>query len=136
MSNLWTVTYAFRRCNLEKLSADILLRFQWQLERASFGLRLGPGFTSTSPLRNTKKLKKKTNKVNNVVKEKIWRKIQPKQGTTRCFLIHCLWEKIRHWTVTKIKISYWQKLRSMLYKCYLCSIFFISGSVISIFLYE
>ena len=43
-----TVTYAFKRYNLAKL---------------------GPGFTSTSPLRDTRRLKKKTNGINKMVEE-------------------------------------------------------------------
>ena len=83
MSNLWTLTNAFMRCNLAKLWADILLRFQWQIERASFSLRLDSGFTSTLPLRD---------------------KIKQKQGAACCFLIHYPWEKIRQRTVTKNSI--------------------------------
>ena len=107
MSNLWTVTYAFKICNLAKLRADILLRFQWQIKRASLGLGLALGFTSTSPLRNTSRLKKRQ-----VELIKWWRKIISKKGTTWCFLVYYPGEKIRHW---RKRISYWQKLRGMLY---------------------
>ena len=62
MSNLWTATYAFKRRNLAKLWTDILLRFQWQIERVSFGLQLGPGLTSATPLNDTRRLKKKYDK--------------------------------------------------------------------------
>lgn len=37
---------------------DILLKFQWKIERDSFGLRSGPEFTSTSPPGDTRRLKK------------------------------------------------------------------------------
>ena len=36
-----------------------MLRFQWQIERALFDLWLGPRFTSMSPLKDTRRLKKK-----------------------------------------------------------------------------
>ena len=106
MSNLWTVTYAFKICNLAKFWADVLLRFQWQIERASLGLGLAPGFTSTSPLRNTSRLKKRQ-----VELIKWWKKIKSKKGTGWCFLVYCLEKKY----IWRKRTSYWQKLRGMLY---------------------
>ena len=34
----------------------MLFRFQWHIDKLTLGVRLGPGFTSTSPLNNTKKI--------------------------------------------------------------------------------
>ena len=54
-----------------------MLRFQWQIERALFSLRLGPGFTSTSPLKDTRGLKKK--------RQTELIKLKSKQGAACCF---------------------------------------------------
>ena len=34
----------------------MLFRFQWQIDKLALGVRLGPGFISTSPLNNTKRI--------------------------------------------------------------------------------
>ena len=62
---------------------NILLKFQ-----ASFGLQLGPRFTSTSPLKDTKRLKKRQNKL-----IKWWRKINWKQGTACCYALSLIKNK-------------------------------------------
>ena len=115
MLDLWTVTYAFKRCNLAKFSADILFKFQQQIKRVSFSLWLSPGFTSTSPLKDTRRLKKRTNEIHKMVEEN-------KIETRNCLLFFdtLSFRKNKTLNSVKIRISYWQKLRSMLYKCYFC----------------
>ena len=34
----------------------MLFRFQWYIDKLALGVRLGPGFISTSPLNNTKRI--------------------------------------------------------------------------------
>ena len=43
--------------------ADILLKFQWQIERQPLSFFLGPGLTSTSPLNLTKRLHSHANTI-------------------------------------------------------------------------
>ena len=71
-----------------------------------FSLLLGPGFTSTSPLRDTGRLEKSTNGIDKMMEEN---KIETRNWLL--FLIHYPWTRIRHWTMSKIRIFYWQKLR-------------------------
>ena len=34
----------------------MLFRFQWHIDKLNLGVRVGPGFISTSPLNNTKRI--------------------------------------------------------------------------------
>ena len=34
----------------------MLFRFQWHIDKLALGVRLGPGFISTLPLKNTKRI--------------------------------------------------------------------------------
>ena len=38
----------------------MLFRFQWYIDKLALGVRLGPGFISTSPLNNTKRIYNQT----------------------------------------------------------------------------
>ena len=53
MSNLCREFYALKSEIFEKLSAGMLFRFQWQIEKFWLELGFGPGFNSTSPLKMT-----------------------------------------------------------------------------------
>ena len=124
-SYLWTVKYAFKRCNLTKLWADILLKFRWQIERASLGFRLGPGFTSTSPLRDTRRQKKKENGINKRVEKKMVE--ESKIETRNCLLFFDALSMRKNKTLNSDKnknilLAETKQHSILLYKCYFWSL--------------
>ena len=73
---------------LGEIMSRYTVKVQWQIEIASFGLQLSPGFTSTSPLRDTRRLKKRQLELIKWWRKKWCRKIKRKKGAACCFLMH------------------------------------------------
>ena len=80
ISNLCTAKYAFKRCTLTKLWAEMLFRFQLQMVQWLFKLRLGPGLVSLFKLKdnsfrekNNKKLENKYTKKHSFDLSKSWK---------------------------------------------------------------